>query len=62
MKSWGIVDSGDALDKGIGVITDETVESFYNLMVETGVVEAGLDFSGTYTTQFVGNGVGMDLK
>ncbi|MEL6801767.1 MAG: ABC transporter substrate-binding protein [Pseudomonadota bacterium] len=62
MKEWGIVDSGDALEMGIGVITDETVESFYNLMVETGVVEAGLDYSATYTTEFVGNGVGMDLK
>ncbi|MEO0700923.1 MAG: ABC transporter substrate-binding protein [Pseudomonadota bacterium] len=62
MKEWGIVDSGDAQEMGIGVITDETVESFYNLMVETGVVEAGLDYSATYTTEFVGNGVGMDLK
>ncbi|MEL6645913.1 MAG: ABC transporter substrate-binding protein [Pseudomonadota bacterium] len=62
MKEWGIVDSGDALEMGIGVITDETVENFYNLMVETGVVEAGLDYSATYTTEFVGKGVGMDLK
>lgn len=62
MKEWGIVDSGDAETMGIGVITDEKVESFYNLMVEAGVVEAGLDYSATYTTEFVGEGVGMDLK
>ena len=62
MKEWGIVDSGDALEMGIGVITDEKVEDFYNKMVEAGVVEAGLDYSATYTTQFVGKGVGMDLK
>ena len=62
MKSWGIVDSGDAESMGIGVITDAVVENFYNLMVETGVVEAGIDIASTYTTDFVGKGVGMDLK
>ncbi|MFQ6549476.1 ABC transporter substrate-binding protein [Aestuariibius sp. 2305UL40-4] len=62
MKEWGIVDSGDAETMGIGVITDETVENFYNLMVESGVVEEGVDWQASYTTQFVGNGVGMDLK
>jgi NitT/TauT family transport system substrate-binding protein len=31
-------------------------------MVEAGVVPAGLDISQSYTTQFVGKGVGMDLK
>ncbi|MEM9972026.1 MAG: ABC transporter substrate-binding protein [Pseudomonadota bacterium] len=62
MKAWGIVDSGDAETMGIGVITDAKVEDFYNKMVEAGVVEAGLDFSGTYTTEFVGQGVGLDLK
>ena len=62
MKEWGIVDSGDAETMGIGVITDAKVKDFYDKMVEAGVVEAGLDFSGTYTTQFTGKGVGMDLK
>ncbi|MEM0949623.1 MAG: ABC transporter substrate-binding protein [Pseudomonadota bacterium] len=62
MKEWGIVDSGDALEMGIGVITDAKVEDFYNKMVEAGVVEAGLDYSATYTTDFVGKGVGKDLK
>jgi len=62
MKEWGIVDSGKALDLGIGSLTDETVQNFYNLMVETGVVEAGIDFEKSYTTQFVNKGVGMDLK
>ena len=62
MKEWGIVDSGDAETMGIGVITDAKVEDFYNKMVEAGVVEAGLDYSATYTTDFVGKSVGMDLK
>ena len=62
LKSWGIVDSGDAETMGIGVITDAKVDSFYNLMVEAGVVDSGIDYKKTYTTQFVGNGVGLDLK
>ena len=62
MKEWGIVDSGDALEMGIGVMTDEKVQDFYNKMVTAGVAKEGLDLSKIYTTQFIGNGVGMDLK
>ncbi len=62
MKEWGIVDSGDAETMGIGVITDAKVEDFYNKMVEAGVVDAGIDWKSTYTTAFIGKGVGMDLK
>ncbi len=62
MKEWGIVDSGDAETMGIGVITDAKVSDFYDKMVAAGVVKEGLDFSATYTTDFVGKGVGMDLK
>ena len=43
-------------------MTVAKVEDFYNKMVKSGVVEAGLDYSATYTTEFVGKGVGMDLK
>ncbi|MDA8585487.1 ABC transporter substrate-binding protein [Rhodobacteraceae bacterium] len=62
LKAWGIVDSGDAETLGIGVITDQTVDDFYAKMVAAGVVEDGIDYKGTYTTEFVGKGVGMDLK
>lgn len=62
MKFWGIVDSGKALELGIGSLTDQTVESFYNQMVEAGVVEGGIDWKASYTTQFVNKGIGMDLK
>jgi NitT/TauT family transport system substrate-binding protein len=62
MKEHGIVDSGDSLTMGIGVMTDAKVEDFYNKMVDAGVVAAGIDFKSSYTTQFVGQGVGLDLK
>ena len=57
----GIVVSGDAEKMGIGVITSAKVEDFYNKMVEAGVIEADLDYASAYTTQFVGNGLGMEL-
>ena len=62
MLENGIVDSGDAVEMGIGVITDAKVEDFYTKMVEAGVVEDGIDWKSAYTTEFVGTGLGMDLK
>lgn len=62
MKELGIVDSGDTETKGIGVITEARATDFYEKMVEAGVLEEGLDFKSAFTTEFVGEGVGMDLK
>lgn len=62
MKSFGLVDSGDAVEKGIGCMTDEKQASFYEAMVKAGVVAAGVDITSIYTTEFVCKGVGLDLK
>lgn len=62
MKSEGIVDSGDALELGVGAMTDEKIKDFYDKMVDAGVIEAGLDYSSAYTTEFVNKKVGMELK
>lgn len=62
MISEGIVDSGDALEYGIGVITEEAVGAFYADMVAAGVMEEGVDWRASFTTEFVGNGLGMDLR
>ncbi|WP_417279008.1 ABC transporter substrate-binding protein [Celeribacter sp.] len=62
MKSEGIVDSGDALERGIGAMTDEKIADFYDKMVDAGVIEAGLDYSAAYTLDFTNAKVGMDLK
>ncbi|MBO6922958.1 MAG: ABC transporter substrate-binding protein [Roseicyclus sp.] len=58
----GIVDSGDTLELGIGAMTEEVVGGFYQDMVDAGVVEAGLDWQSTYTTAFVNQGLGLDLR
>ncbi len=62
MKEYGIVDSGDTLEKGIGCMTEARVQSFYDKMVKAGVVKAGLDISKSYSTALTCKGVGKDLK
>jgi len=62
MKEYGIVDSGDALELGIGAMTDERMKSFFDKMVTAGLFPADLPFEQAYTLDFVNKGVGMELK
>lgn len=62
MLENGIVDSGDAETKGIGVLDEGKVEDFYKKMVAAGVIEDGIDWKSALDVSFAGNGVGMDLK
>ncbi|MGJ5007748.1 ABC transporter substrate-binding protein [Bradyrhizobium oligotrophicum] len=62
MKEYGIVDSGDSVEKGIGAITDERVASFFDKMVRAGVVKSTIDYRKSYTLRFVNKGVGIDLR
>ncbi len=62
MKKYGIVDSGDTEKLGIGAMTDERIQSFYDKMVRAKVLPAGIDVKKAYTLDFVNKGVGLDLK
>jgi NitT/TauT family transport system substrate-binding protein len=62
MKANGIVDSGDTLELGIGAMTEARMNSFYESMVEAGVIEGGLDITPSYDLSFINKGHGMDLK
>jgi NitT/TauT family transport system substrate-binding protein len=62
MKDYGIVDSGDTLQNGIGAMTDERIASFFEKMVRAGVLKANIDFRKSYTLRFVNKGVGVDLR
>ncbi len=62
LKENGILESGDAATMGIGVITDAVSKDFYDKMVAAKVLPEGLDIATSYSTKFVGKGVGMDLK
>ena len=62
MLEQGIVDSGSALETGIGSMTDEVIGDFYNKMVAAGVLEDGLDWQAAYTLDFTNKSVGKDIK
>jgi NitT/TauT family transport system substrate-binding protein len=61
MRDYGIVDSGDATELGVGAMTDARMAAFYDKMVRAGVVKAGLDIHKAYTLQFVNKKVGREL-
>ena len=62
MKEYGIVDSGDTQKLGIGAMTDERMKAFFDEMVKSKVIKADLDYKKAYTLQFVGKGVGLELR
>ncbi len=61
MKEYGIVDSGDALELGIGAMSDSRMMSFFEKMVRAGVVKPPLDIQKAYTLDFVDKKVGLAL-
>ncbi|WP_262032142.1 ABC transporter substrate-binding protein [Microvirga sp. Mcv34] len=62
MKEYGIVDSGDTRQLGIGAMTDARMKDFFDKMVKAGLFKADLDYRQAYTLQFVNKGVGLDLR
>lgn len=62
MKEYGIVESGDALDKGIGCITDAHYKKFFDEMVKIKLFDADTDYKKAFDAQFVCKSVGMTLK
>ncbi|HET7794211.1 MAG TPA: ABC transporter substrate-binding protein [Rhizobacter sp.] len=63
MKSQGIVDSGEALQGGIGAMSQARIQDFYNQMVKAGLYKPGeVDLSKVAALQFVNKKVGLDAK
>jgi len=58
LNERGIALSGDALQGGIGAMTDRRWQEFYDSMVAVGVLPPGLDASRTHTLEFVNKGIG----
>ena len=59
----GIVDSGDALTKGIGALDPVRVRDFYAKMVKAGLYKPGeVDTAKVATDRFVNKGIGLDVK
>ncbi|MGB3553424.1 MAG: ABC transporter substrate-binding protein [Jannaschia sp.] len=62
MLSEGIVDSGEALEMGIGAMSSAKIEDFFGKMVAAGVIEEDVDWRAAYTLDFTNKKVGMDIK
>ena len=62
MRELGIVDSGDAQKLGVGAMTGPRIRSFFAKMAAAGLFKSDLAYADAYTLQFVGKGVGIDLR
>ena len=63
MKEQGIVDSGDALQNGIGAMNTSRIRDFLAQMIKAGLYKPGeVDLSKVATLQFVNRKVGLDVK
>jgi NitT/TauT family transport system substrate-binding protein len=59
MKEYGIIDSGDAKQHGIGAMSEARWRDFFDTVVKAGLYPADMDFRQAYTLQFVNQKVGM---
>lgn len=57
IKEYGIITSGDAATKGIGAMTDERWKSFFDTLVEAGIIKLDTNYKEAFTLQFVNQGV-----
>jgi NitT/TauT family transport system substrate-binding protein len=62
LKEYGIVDSREAEQLGIGAMTDERWRNFFRFAADAGLYPKDLDLARAYTLQFVNKKVGMELK
>ena len=63
MKQQGIVDSGEALERGIGAMNEARVRDFFDKMVKAGLYKAGeVDLKKVATYEFVNRSVGKNLR
>ncbi|MCB1744263.1 MAG: ABC transporter substrate-binding protein [Gammaproteobacteria bacterium] len=63
MKQQGIVDSGEALESGIGAMNAARIEDFYRSMVRAGLFDADdVDLGKVADLRFVNRKTGMTLK
>ena len=63
MKQQGIVDSGEALQGGIGAMSRARIDDFHAQMVKAGLYKPGeVDLDKVATLQFVNRKVGLEQK
>ncbi|MUG92202.1 ABC transporter substrate-binding protein [Scytonema sp. UIC 10036] len=57
LKEYGAIVSGDAEKLGIGAMTAERWQSFFNNMVQAGVFDTSVDYKDAFTLNFVNKGL-----
>jgi len=63
IKAQGIVDSGEAIERGIGAMNSARIKDFHDNMVRAGLYQAGkVDLAKVADTRFVNRRVGLDVK
>jgi NitT/TauT family transport system substrate-binding protein len=62
LKEYGIVDSREAEELGIGAMTDARWRNFFRFAADAGLYPQDLDLSKAYTLRFVNRKTGMELK
>jgi NitT/TauT family transport system substrate-binding protein len=61
LKAQHIVIADEAETQGIGCMSGDRYQRFYDSMVKAGVLDAGLDVGKAFTNRFVCKGVGLDV-
>ncbi len=61
MKEYGIVDSGDALNLGIGAMQEAKIKNFFDKMVKAGVVKPDVNWRKSFDATFVNRKHGVDM-
>jgi NitT/TauT family transport system substrate-binding protein len=62
IRDYGIVDSGDSLDKGIGCITADRYRKLADDLIRAKLLRSDADYTKAFDTRFSCKGVGMTLK
>jgi NitT/TauT family transport system substrate-binding protein len=60
MVEEGIVMSGDALEGGVGAMTEATIGDFFQKMVDSGVIGDDVDWKASYNLDFTNKGIGLE--
>jgi NitT/TauT family transport system substrate-binding protein len=53
MRTYGVIQSGDAAKIGLGAMTDARWKTFFDMASQQGVYPKGLDYKAAYTLQFL---------
>lgn len=62
MREYGILDSGDTKEKGVGAMTTERWKDFFDQMTAVGAYPAALDYTQAFTTRFVNKNHAVEMR